>query len=160
MKPSTTRCQVCDRRMSLCTVDPLEGEVHGLRVRIEGLPVMACPKGHRRFVAPDFAVKLAEALRHDRGLIPMNPASRVGPRRRRFLCPACGSRLDGGTNSHVGAKRVLELNGRYAFGLSVDVPRLHCTACGSDCVPPDDCVIDDVLEASAHALRSVDRPQQ
>ncbi len=153
MKPNPIRCEACGRKMSLCRLDPVEGDVHGLHVQIEGLPVLECPGGHRRFLAPDFAPKLVEALSKDERLVPVSPASR-GPRRERYACPGCGKPLEGGANSRIEAKRVLELNGHYAFGVWVGVPKFHCPACGRESVPPDEVVIDDLMKASVHALRS------
>ena len=141
--------------MSLSRLDPVDGEAHGVRVHIEGLPVLECTKGHRWLVAPDFAVKFVEALRDDDGLIPMRAALPVGPFRQRYGCPACGTRLVRTADHHVEARRVLELNGGHAFGVRVDVPTFQCSACGQQCAPPDAVVLDDLLKASADALQSV-----
>ena len=154
MKSNRMRCRMCGRKMSLCRLDPVEGDVHGLHVQIEGLPVLECPRGHRRLLAPDFAPKLMEALSKDERFVSLSPASRGGPRRERYACPGCGKALEGGANSHAEAKRVLELNGHYAFGVWVGVPKFHCPTCDRESVPPDEVIIDDLLQTSVVALRS------
>lgn len=155
MKSSVARCRVCDRRMSLRALASMESELHGLHVQIEGLPVLECPKGHRRFVAPDFADKLIQALVEGDRLVPFKPASRRGRARQCYGCPKCGNDLGDDATSYVEARRVLELNGRHAFGVSVEVPKFQCSTCGWESVPPDEVVLADLLQASAHALRSV-----
>jgi len=154
MKLNTTRCHVCEQEMSLRPLDPQEGEVHGVRMRIEGMPVMECPEGHRRFVSPDFADKLMDALFHDDSLVPVDPAAQKGQLRKGYCCPECGGALGGGTNSHVEAKRVLELAGCEAFGVCVELPTFRCSACGRNYVPPGEVVVNDLIKASAHAFRS------
>jgi hypothetical protein len=154
MKSTTVRCHVCDGEMSLRRLDPMEGEVHGVRVQIEGLPVLECAAGHRRFVAPDFPAKLMQALLEDNGLVPVNPASQRGRQRQRYGCPGCGKALEGYGNRHIEARRVLEVNGRDAFGVCIEVPKLRCATCGSECVPPGEVVVDDLIKASADAFRS------
>jgi hypothetical protein len=154
MKLNTKRCQVCEREMSLHALDPLEGEAHGVRMQIEGLPVMECAEGHKRFVVPDFADRLIEALFRDDSLVRVDPALQKGLLRKRYCCPGCGRKLDGGRNTRVEAKRVLELTGCAAFGVCVELPKFRCSACGMEYVPPGAVVVDDLMEASAHAFRS------
>jgi hypothetical protein len=153
MKLNTTRCHVCEGEMSLRRLALTEGEEHGVRLHIEDMPVMVCAKGHKRFVVPDFAVKLMEALMDDDRLIPVSPASQRGLLRKRYCCPECSNELQGGANP-VGAKRVLELGGLDAFGVSVEVPKLRCSSCGRDYVPPGEVVFGDLMKASAHAFRA------
>lgn len=153
MKLNTTRCHVCEGEMQLRTLAPTEGEEHGVRMQIEGMPVMECAQGHKRFVTPDFAVKLMEALVRDSHLVPVGPASQRGLLRKRYCCPECSKELQGGASS-VEAQRVLELGGLDAFGVRVAMPKLRCSACGRDYVPPGDVVFGDLMQASAHAFRA------
>jgi hypothetical protein len=154
MKMNTKRCQVCEREMSLHTLDPLEGEVHGVRLQIEGMPVMKCPQGHKRFVAPDFADRMMEALFQDDSLVPVDAAMQRGLLRKRYCCPACSKGLEGGENRRVEAKRVLELAGCGAFGVCVELPKFRCSACDREYVPPGAVVVDDLMKASVHAFRA------
>jgi hypothetical protein len=154
MKSTAARCHLCGRGMSLRQLEPMEGEVHGVRVQIEGLPVLECSEGHRRFVAPDFPDKLMEALREDKELVPDNPTSQRGRQRKRYGCPGCGKALEGYGNRHIEARRVLEVYGRDAFGVRVELPKFRCATCGSEYVPPGEVVIDDLIKASTHAFRS------
>lgn len=154
MKLNTTRCHVCEKEMSLCTFQSMEGEVHDVRVKIEGMPVMRCPEGHKRFVVPDFAVKLMEALLEDDRLVPIDPASQKGLLRKRYCCPGCGKELEGGASSRAQATRLLELSGLEAFGVYVELPKLRCSVCCREYVPPGEVIVDDLMKASTRAFRA------
>jgi uncharacterized protein with PIN domain len=153
MKLNTTRCHVCEGEMRLRTLAPTEGEEHGVRMQIDGMPVMECAQGHKRFVAPDFAVKLMEALVKDSQLVPVGPATQRGMLRKRYCCPECSQELQDSANP-IEARRVLELSGLDAFGVRVEMPKLRCSACGRDYVPPGDVVFGNLMQASAHAFRA------
>jgi DNA-directed RNA polymerase subunit RPC12/RpoP len=154
MKLNTMRCTECHGEMALRTLAPMAGEEHGVRMQIEGMPAMECAKGHRRLVAPDFAVKLMEALLKDDHLVELDPASQKGLLRKRYCCSGCGKELADGATSHVEAKRVLELQGVDAFGVCVELPKYLCSACGRESIPPEQVVVADLMKASSHAFQS------
>lgn len=156
MKINTMRCKECHEEMALRLLDPMAGEEHGVRMRIEGMPILQCPKGHKRFVAPDFAVKMMEALLADDKLVPLDAAAQKGLLRKRYCCPNCGQELGDGKEATVEATRVLELNGLDAFGVRVEMPKFRCHGCGRESVPPGKVVIDDMMKASANAFRSAE----
>jgi hypothetical protein len=152
MKVNTMRCKLCHGEMALRSLDPMAGEEHGVRLSIEGMPAMQCAQGHKRFVAPDFAVKLMQALVAQDKLVSLDAAAQKGLLRKQYCCPGCGQALaDGG---RVEAKRVLELNGLEAFGVQVELPKYRCPACGRESAPPEKAMVDDLMKASANAFRS------
>lgn len=153
MKVNTTRCKLCRGEMALRSLEPMAGEEHGVRMRIEGMPVMQCAGGHKRFVAPEFAVKMMQALLADDKLVPFDPAAQKGLLRKRYCCPQCGQEL-AGDEARVEARRVLKLNGLEAFGVQVELPKYRCGSCGRESVPPEKAVVDDLMKASVNAFRS------
>lgn len=155
MKVNTLRCKVCKGEMQLHALGAMAGEEHGVRMSIEGMPAMQCPEGHKRFVAPDFAVKMMQALLADEQLTPLDAAAQKGLLKKRYVCPQCSQPLDGAAGS-VETKRVLELDGLEAFGVHVELPKYHCAACGRDAVPPEKAVVDGLMKASANAFRAAD----
>ena len=152
MKVNTMRCKLCKGEMQLRALDPAAGEEHGVRMSIEGMPAMQCPEGHKRFVAPDFAVKMMEALLADEPLVPLDAAAQKGLLKKRYCCPKCGQALEGAGG--VEAKRVLQLDGLEAFGVQVELPKLRCPACGQETVPPEKAVADGLMKASVQAFRA------
>ena len=129
MEVNTTRCKECKGEMKLGTLAALAGEERGVRVRIEGMPAMQCAQGHKRFVAPDFAVRLMNALLADKQLD----------------APGAGS---------VQARRQLALPGLDAFGVDVELPKLRCASCGGESIPPQKTVVDGLMKATSSAFRS------
>jgi hypothetical protein len=154
MKINTMRCKACHGEMSLRPLAPASGEEHGVRMRLDGMPIMQCPNGHKRFVAPDFAVKMMQALLADDKLVPLDAAAQKGLLRKRYCCANCGQALEDGKESTVEATRVLELSGLDAFGVRVELPKFRCHGCGRESVPPGKVVVDDLMKASANAFRA------
>lgn len=154
MSTTARRCSVCRGEVRLTTLDPMAGEEAGVRLRIEGMPALVCAEGHRRFLAPDFAVKLMEALFAQDPLVPVPSASQKGLLRKRLHCASCGGELPARAEEHVEVKRVLELKGSTAFGVRVELPKLRCGACGKDCVPPERTIGEALMKASVQAFQS------
>jgi DNA-directed RNA polymerase subunit RPC12/RpoP len=155
MELNQMRCKECKGLMSLRALEPIDGEQHGVHMRIEGMPAMQCAEGHKRFVAPEFAVKMMEALLAD-PLVPLEGAAQKGLLKKRYCCPGCGQELGAGDNGRVAAKRVLEIKGLNAFGVQVDLPKYRCAACGRESVEPKDAMVDDLMKASVQAFRSAE----
>lgn len=154
--PTTLRCTQCDSEMALTLLDPIEGEEHGLHMKIEGLSALQCPNGHKRFVEPAFPSKFIDELLAEPQLVPLDAAEKKGfLLRRRYCCPACGEALDTQHDAgRVEAERSMELGGLTPFGVHVDLPSYQCPACAHECVEPRDVMISDLMKASAHAFRS------
>jgi len=152
MELNQMRCKECKGLMSLRALQPIDGEQRGVHMRIEGMPAMQCAEGHKRFVAPEFAVKMMEALLAD-PLVPLEGAAQKGLLKKRYCCPGCGQEL-AGDNGRVEAKRVLEMKGLDAFGVQVDLPKYRCAGCGRESVEPRDAMVDDLMKASVQAFRA------
>jgi len=156
MEANTMRCKECKGEMKLGAIDAMAGEEQGVRVRIESMPAMQCARGHKRFVAPDFAVRLMNALLADNKLMALDAAKEKGLLRKRHCCPRCGQELGGAGAGSVQAKRQLELPGLAAFGVQVDLPKLRCASCNAESIPPEKTVVDRLMKASASAFRAAD----
>lgn len=152
--PDTLRCTQCDSEMRLTLLGPIEGEEHGLHLKIEGLPALQCANGHTRFVAPAFPAKFLDELLANPRLVPLDAAGMKGLLRRRYCCPACGETLDTHDAGRVEADRSMAFDGMSRFGVHVDLPSYHCASCGHECVEPQDALVSDLMQASAHAFRA------
>lgn len=148
------RCTQCDGELRLTLLGPIEGQEHGLHLKIEGLPALQCSNGHTRFVAPAFPTRFLDELLADPNLVPLDPAAMKGLLRRRYCCPACGETLDTHEVKRVEADRALAFDGTSRFGVHVDLPAYRCASCGHECVEPLDTLVSDLMNASAHAFRA------
>jgi len=155
MRVNTMRCKVCKGETQLHALGAMAGEEQGVRLSIEGMPAMQCPEGHKRFVAPDFAVKMMQALLSDEPLAPLDAAAQKGLLKKKYCCPKCGQALEAADGS-VAAKRVLQLTGLEAFGVQVELPKLRCASCGQETVPPEKAVADGLMKASVNAFRAAE----
>jgi hypothetical protein len=157
MEPYVLRCRQCEGEMTMGHLGPIEGEEHGVHLKIEGMPAMQCAKGHKRFVAPTFPMKLLDELLADPQLAPLEPAEEKGLLRRRFCCPACSAVLDSHGNGRVETVlRSIELEGLARFGVRIDLPTYRCPSCGHEYVEPRETMVTDLMKASAHAFRSAE----
>lgn len=150
----TLRCTQCDGELKLTQLGPIEGEEHGLHMKIEGLPTLQCANGHTRFVAPAFPSKFLDELLAGPPLVPLDAADTKGLLRRRYCCPACGETLDTHGAGRVEADRAMTLDGLAPFDVHVDLPAYRCNACGRECVEPSDTLASNLMNASAHAFRA------
>ncbi len=156
MRINTMRCRECHGEMAPRTLDSMAGEDTGLRMQIDGMPVMACAKNHKRFVAPNFAVKMMQALVEGDPLVPVDGAKQKGLLRKRFVCPGCDTDLDDSAGEHVEVKRTLELEGIEAIGVRVEVPKFRCASCGKECALPASLLGNALMKASSQAFRSAE----
>ena len=154
MQVNTMRCRECRGEMTLQVLDAIDGEEHGVRMRIEGMPTMQCPNGHRRLVTPEFAMKMMEQLLADEKLVPIETAEKKGLFRKRFCCPACGQELGDDAGDRVVARRVLDMEGLDAFSVELELPKYRCASCGRESTEPQDTIADDLRKASVHAFHS------
>jgi predicted RNA-binding Zn-ribbon protein involved in translation (DUF1610 family) len=152
--PDTLRCTQCDSEMRLTLLGPIEGEEHGVHMKIEGLPALQCANGHTRFVEPTFPMKLLDGLLAAPALVPLDAAGKKGLLRQRYCCPACGEVLDTHDAGRVETDRSIELDGLSRFGVHVDLPSYRCPSCGHECVEPHEAMVNDLMKASAHAFRA------
>lgn len=156
MSPSAKPCSVCRKEVTPSTVETMSGEEAGVRMNIEGMPVLRCSEGHRRFVTPDFAVRLMQALTGEGPIAPIGAAVQKGLFRKRPHCPACGKELGEPAAEPARVSRRLEIDGGTAFNVRVEIPKYRCASCAKECAPPEAMVGEALMKASVHAFRSAE----
>jgi hypothetical protein len=149
------RCPQCKGEMTLTPLEPIEGEEHGVQLRIEAMPALQCANGHRRFAAPGFAAQLLDELLAGPPLVAAGAAQEKGFLRKRLCCPECGTVLDAqGRSSRLAADRSVGIEGMAPFDVHVELPSCRCSSCGHELVEPQDAMLNDLMKASAQAFRS------
>jgi DNA-directed RNA polymerase subunit RPC12/RpoP len=154
MQPNTLRCPQCGSEMTMMPLGPIEGEEHGVHMKIEGMPAMLCPNGHKCFVAPTFPAKLLDELLAAPKLVPLDAAGQRGFLRRRYCCTVCGEALESHGSGRVEATRSVDFEGLDRFGVEIDLPSYRCPSCAREYVEPHDAMVNDLMKASARAFRS------
>jgi ribosomal protein S27AE len=148
------RCKECDGEMTLAPLPLIEGEEHGLHLKIDGLPALRCANGHTRFVAATFPANFLDRLLSAPDLVPLDAANEKGFLRKRYCCPACGQVLDTQHASRVEAEHSMAFDGLRPVAVHLDLPSYRCGSCGHECVEPRDAMVSDLMRASTHAFRS------
>jgi hypothetical protein len=154
MELNTRRCMQCKGEMSMTVLEPFAGEYLGTRMRIERMPAMHCAEGHRRFIAPDFAVRMMETFVAGEPLAALEPAAEKGLLRKRLHCPGCRAELAGPAAAQARAERTLALKGLEAFAVQVEFPKYRCAGCGKESLAPAKAVNDGLMNASIQAFRA------
>lgn len=154
MQINTMRCTQCKGEMSPATLEPMAGEELGVRMRIEGMPAMRCAQGHKRFVAPEFAVRMMETFVSGEPLAPLDTAAEKGLLRKRLHCPGCGAELPAPAPERVEARRRIELKGLSPFDVRAEIPKYRCAGCGKESLPPGKAVNEGLMKASVAAFRT------
>lgn len=123
-------CGSCGAPLSPATLDTVEGRDGSTRVRLSGLPILACPERHeRREPRPDFGVDLVEAL-FARGALPV--VVETGFLWFRTLrCAACDRDLGGVDPEPSPVRAEIAPEGvAEPFEVIVETETLTCPDCG------------------------------
>ena len=151
-------CRQCGAEVALTHLGRFEGEDSGVRVALEGLPCYHCVKGHKRFLTPDFPIRLVDTLLKSEGVFEAPAAVKKGLLRARYHCPGCGAELTRESGSHAGTQRSLDLQGSATFEVALQVALYRCPGCGKDASHPTEEVEGAVMRAAANAFRAADIP--
>lgn len=123
-------CVRCGAPLSPATLDTIEGRDGSTRVRLSGLPILACPEGHERTEPrPDFGADLVEAL-FARGALPV--VVETGFLWFRSLrCAACDQDLVGVDAEPSPVRTEIALEGvAEPVEVTVETETLTCPDCG------------------------------
>ncbi|WP_018954456.1 IS66 family transposase zinc-finger binding domain-containing protein [Thioalkalivibrio sulfidiphilus] len=151
-------CRQCSADVSVLRLDRVEGENSGIHVTIEGLPVLDCTNGHRRFPTPDFPLEFIRHLVESEALDGVTPAVQKGLFRKRLHCPACGKELSAVAEDRRNGRAHLAVPEGDPVAVEVIVPLYRCPACDKQASEPESGLQRDVMQAVANAFRSAEIP--
>jgi hypothetical protein len=149
-------CGICRGPVAPATIPHIEGTEGRVRMSIEGMPALACADGHRRFLAPDFAIRMMEALYAGGRLAADPPAAKKGLLRTRYVCAGCGTELSEPAAQPLESRHRIALSGSEPFMVRLAQPRFECASCGKANMLPDGTLRDALLKASVAAFRSAE----
>lgn len=151
-------CRQCGNEVALMRLERIEGENTGIRVEMEGLPAYSCARGHRRFLTPDFPMRLIEQLVKTDGVFTGAHAVKKGLLRKHYHCPGCGGELTSASETPATAKRKIEIQDGAAFEVGLTVPQFRCASCARDVLHPEEEMRGALMEAAATAFRAASIP--
>lgn len=155
---STTVCRQCNAATELKRLERVEGDDSGIHVALEGLPIVECGNGHKRFPTPEFPLKFIEKALASDGLITLEPADEKGLFRKHAHCPHCGKELPADTKDTSSHRVEVDWPDVDSVSVELAVPRYSCPSCQKNATLPKKGVERGVMQAVANAFRSADIP--
>lgn len=150
-------CKQCGAELALARLDAMRGEESGVTLSIDGMPAYACDKGHKRFLTPDFPMRLIDSLAQAE--TPELPVARKkGLLKKRYMCPGCDGALPDEVGTHATLERSLALKDSAPFNATVSVPLYRCGSCGVAAMRPGEEMTNALMKAAANAFQSAGIP--
>lgn len=150
-------CKQCGAELALARLEAMRGAESGVTLSIEGMPAYACAKGHKRFLTPDFPLRLIDSLA--KAATPDLPvAQKKGLLKKRYLCPGCGGELPDEAGTHATLERALALKDSAPFNATLSVPLYRCGGCGVSAMRPGAETTNALMKAAAQAFQSAGIP--
>jgi hypothetical protein len=122
-------CSVTVDPNNVSALGPLAGEHGGLKLSLEGIPAVKCPKGHCAPVNGDFMFWLMQELKGEAGKIP--GGEEKGLLMKKFLC-GCGKELPAKSDARKAFSASLSFEGKYAIKAILDAAVVKCPGCGKE----------------------------
>ena len=123
-------CGQCRRETSPTSLEPVSGEEKSLTVTLQGMPILACPSGHKQFVHPEFPIWLLEQLVEKD--VPKLPAGEAkGMLFKKYHC-ACGAELPAKPERQQAFPIEVRLRDLAPFKVELTVPMYKCGKCGKE----------------------------
>lgn len=124
-------CVRCRASTGSDVLDSAAGEAGPIALTLEGMPILACPKGHRQFLHPQFPRQLLEhLLEEDEGRLPAGEEQ--GLLRKHYHCGACGARLEAQPDHRETFRFDLALDDADPFRVALTAPVYRCPACSKE----------------------------
>jgi hypothetical protein len=139
-------------------LERVEGDENGVHVAIEGLPVVECLNGHRRFPSPEFPLDFIQKLADSQALADIRPAVQKGIFRKRRHCPSCGSELSLEANGSIGGRTTVQVPDCKPVAVEISVPQYLCPSCKQESSESQAGLQRNLMQAVANAFRSADIP--
>lgn len=151
-------CRQCSSDVDMQQLERVEGDENGVHVTIEGLPVVECLNGHRRFPTPEFPLDFIQKLSDSQALDDISPAVQKGIFRKRLHCPSCGNELTARAESNTSGRDTVELPDCGPVAVEISVPLYLCPSCQQASSESQAALQRDLMQAVANAFRSADIP--
>lgn len=123
-------CSICAAPYELRTLPRLSVEEAPLKVSVDGMPALVCPKGHQAPVHRDFLLWLIRELRGREGALPCGREEGMLFKKR--LCGACGKELASRSEGQRAFPFDLAFPDAPAFRAEIELPLYKCTGCGKE----------------------------
>jgi DNA-directed RNA polymerase subunit RPC12/RpoP len=154
---NTRPCTRCKGKTEPTVLESAAGEADPLAFRIQGMPVLACERGHRQFVSPEFPRWLVEhVMQEDEARLPAGEEK--GLIFKKYHCGECGTRLAAEPDHRETFAFEVALRDLGPFRLELTAPVYRCPACAREQLPSLKDVRSRTPAALAQVFRAADIP--
>jgi hypothetical protein len=155
MAVSHKACPRCSKPVSLQAAPPISGTEGAYKVALEGVSVLICGEDHKRFVYPDFAVRLMDHIANS-DASGLYAATQRGLFKKRAYCAKCSTEIPIGEPDSKNYRVSVPLQGIQPVTLTLSAPVLKCAQCGTAQLPDTADLLKYVFKAMTHAFRSAE----
>jgi len=149
-------CKACGSEMKVTTLESFRGEEGLVAVIVDGMPALACAKGHKRFLYPEFASKLMDFVADAEKVAPQPPAVKRGLFKKRFYCSGCDAELPAMAAGKSACALDASFKNAAPFKVVVQIPLHKCAGCGREQVLSNEEVAVSAFKAVTHGFRAAD----
>ena len=156
MGATSKSCKACGGEASVTRLDSFRGEEGPVAVTVNGMPVLACPNGHRRFLYAEFVAKLLDLAADPEKTAPQPPAVKRGLFKKHYHCSACDAELLAEPTGTMERELVASFRNADEFKVVVQFPLHKCPGCGREQVLSNDALSENAMKALTHGFRAAD----
>lgn len=156
MTGTAKRCKECGGEANVTTLGAFSGEEGVVAVEVDGMPVVACAKDHKRFLYPEFVAHLMDFVADPGKIAPQPPAVRRGLIRKRYHCSGCDAELPAAPGSRTESVLDAVFRNAVPFKVVVRVALHKCERCGREQVRSNEELADSAFKAITHGFRAAD----
>lgn len=150
-------CTRCQAETETTVIDATAGEAKPLAIAIRGMPVLACPRGHRQFAHREFPRLLLEhLLEEDEASLPAGDEH--GVLFKHFNCGECGAELAPKPDHRHTFTMDVSLPDLAPFKVELTMPVYRCPSCNKEQIHSRKEIRKHTPEALAHAFQASEIP--
>lgn len=130
MTQKIRKCAMCSDACEMTTLPAASAEDGPLKLTVQSMPVLECPKHHRAPVHRDFMIWLIQEIRA------REPQFAAGKEQgmlfKKHLCGQCGAELAAKPERRQAFPFDLTYEGSAPFRLEIEMPLYKCTGCAKE----------------------------
>ena len=150
-------CVRCRGSTQPAVLESAAGEAAPLALMLQGMPILACAKGHRQFVHAEFPRWLVEHLvEEDETRLPAGEEQ--GLLRKHYRCGGCGAELQAQAERRETFPIDLTLGDLGPFRVELTAPVYRCPRCSREQLHSLKEVRKHTPAALAHAFKAAELP--
>jgi DNA-directed RNA polymerase subunit RPC12/RpoP len=135
MNQKVKHCARCSGACEMKALGELTAEDAPMKLIVNGMPALVCPKDHKAPINNDFMLWLIQQLRAFESQIPAGKEQ--GLLFKKYQCGSCGKELASKSDKRQSFPFSLSFEDSHSFTVGIDMPVYKCSGCGKEQVRSD-----------------------